>query len=68
MTPSMEITVRDLVMIAEKCVVDTEEACSMMECSRQYINELVKSGRLRVINKKKKVRLYMRNDIEKMTW
>ncbi len=44
-------------------IITTAEATSMLNCSRQYLDELVSKGRITPIKTINRVRLYWRNDI-----
>ena len=45
-------------------VVDTSQAVKIAGFSRQYINKLVKSGKLEPIKQFEKTTLFLRSDIE----
>ena len=46
----------------------TQEAAVLLGCSRQYINELVKSGKLRPIKSSEKSTLFWKSDLLKRLW
>lgn len=52
--------------IAEKYIVSTTEVISILGCSRQYIHQLTKSGKLIPIKTSGKENLYYRPDIESL--
>ncbi|PHV71985.1 DNA-binding protein [Sporanaerobium hydrogeniformans] len=44
-------------------IITTAEATCLLNCSRQYLDELVSKGRITPIKTINRVRLYWRNDI-----
>ncbi|WP_069997141.1 helix-turn-helix transcriptional regulator [Cellulosilyticum sp. I15G10I2] len=44
-------------------IITTAEATSILNCSRQYLDELVSKGKITPIKTINRVRLYWKNDI-----
>lgn len=44
-------------------IITTAEATELLECSRQYLDELVSKGKITPIKTINRVRLYWKNDI-----
>ncbi|ADZ83165.1 helix-turn-helix domain-containing protein [Cellulosilyticum sp. ST5] len=44
-------------------IITTAEATTMLNCSRQYLDELVSKGKITPIKTINRVRLYWKNDI-----
>lgn len=44
-------------------IITTAEATNLLDCSRQYLDELVSKGKITPIKTINRVRLYWRNDI-----
>ena len=44
-------------------IITTAEATAMLNCSRQYLDELVSKGKITPIKTINRVRLYWKNDI-----
>ncbi len=65
---SLPLTGRDLRLLIQGEVLDTAGVCSMLQCSRQYVDRLVREGTLRILNEKGKTRMYDRSDVERLTW
>ncbi len=45
-------------------VIDASEAAETLNCSRQYVSELVKSGRLHPIKATGKSTLFLRSEVQ----
>lgn len=56
-------TMEDLQMIAANSFVNAAEASEILNCSRQYISELVKKGKLHPLKKSEKNTLFLINEI-----
>lgn len=56
----------NLLRFTNKRLVDTTEACALLNVSRQYINQLVKQGRLRPVLSGEKGRVFLRAELEEM--
>ena len=52
----------------ENNLIDTTEACDLLNCSRQYINELVKTGKLKPVRATDKNTLFLKKDILERNW
>ncbi|MBQ7581984.1 MAG: DUF2442 domain-containing protein [Lachnospiraceae bacterium] len=56
----------DLLCFAGKRLVDTAQACALLNVSRQYMNQLVRQGRLHPVLSGEKGRVFLRAEIEKL--
>jgi len=45
-------------------ILSTSEVASMLNCSRQYIDKLVKQGKLKPVKSLTKANLFLKSDIE----
>jgi len=48
-------------------IINTNEAAEMLGCTRQYIDKLVKQGKLRTIKIYPTNKLFMKSDVEART-
>ena len=44
-------------------IVSASEACQLLDCSRQNIDDLMKRGKLHPIRKDTKYKLFLRNEV-----
>ena len=58
----------ELILFAQQNVVNAAEAGEMLNCSRQYINELVKTKKLTPIKSSGKNTMFLKSDILKKLW
>ena len=56
----------ELFEVIEQSIADTSEVCEILGCTRQYVNELVSSGKLKPIKSNEKSTLFYINDILKI--
>lgn len=54
----------DLVSFICNEIITTAEATGLLNCSRQYLDELVSKGKITPIKTINRVRLYWKNDID----
>lgn len=59
-----DIRYEDMAAFAEKRLVDTTGACKLLNCSRQYINQLVREKRLTPVRAASNNNLFLKSDIE----
>ncbi len=62
------LTLEDLRQFAVAQVIDAAEAAEILNCSRQYVSELVKTGKLHPIKASEKSTLFLRSEVEKRNW
>lgn len=65
---SIPLSINDFKSFVLNRIVDSEEAASILRCSRQNIDDLTKKNRLHPIKTSNKYRLYLKNEIEKRRW
>lgn len=65
---SISLTRRDFITFMTDNVLDTTDACDVLECSRQNISYLINQDKLTPIKKDIKGNLYLRGDVEKNRW
>ena len=56
-------TIEQLKAFIASEVVETSEAASMLGCSRQYVDQLIREGKLQPVTILKKNKLFMRSDV-----
>ncbi len=62
------LVMADFTGFMEQRVVNSAEAAELLNCSRQYINELTKQGKLHPIRSSEKNTLYLKSELLKRTW
>ncbi|MDO5449221.1 MAG: DUF2442 domain-containing protein [Clostridia bacterium] len=62
------LTVEDFRMLAAERIINAAEAAGILGCSRQYVNELVKSEKLHPIKATEKNTLFMKNEVMQRKW
>ena len=62
------LTLEDLRQFAVTQVIDAAEAAEILNCSRQYVSELVKTGKLHPIKASEKSTLFLRSEVQKRNW
>ena len=60
---SVPLTLDDFIGFVRHRVVNASEACRLLDCSRQNIDDLMKRDRLHPIRKDSKYKLFLRNEI-----
>ncbi len=68
MGTSVPLTLEDFRSFVTERIVNAQEAAELLGCSRQYINELVKGGKLRPIKASEKSALFWKSDLLKRLW
>ena len=63
---AMPFSFSDLSNYIENRLVDTSEACLILGCSRQYINQLVKDVKLTPVRSEGNNRLFLRSDVNEV--
>ena len=62
------LTAGDFRAFASERVINTAEAAEILSCSRQYINELVKTDKLHPIKATEKNTLFLKSEVLKRNW
>lgn len=62
------LTAEDFRAFASERVITAAEAADLLNCSRQYINELVKADKLHPIKSSEKNTLFMKSEVLKRLW
>ncbi len=68
MGKKVPLTLEELRQFAVTQVIDASEAAEILNCSRQYVSELVKSGKLHPIKASEKSTLFLRSEVQKRNW
>ena len=58
----------DLKKFFETGILSTGEVCRKLNCSRQYVNILIKKNKLKIYKKFDNSNLFLRSDISKLLW
>lgn len=58
----------DFRAFASERIINAAEAAEILNCSRQYINELVKTGKLHPIKSSEKNTLFLKSEVLKRNW
>ncbi|MGL4363092.1 MAG: DNA-binding protein [Cellulosilyticaceae bacterium] len=56
----------NLITFIQKEIITTAEATNLLNCSRQYLDELVSRGKITPVKTINRVRLYWRDDISSL--
>ncbi|MBQ9328550.1 MAG: helix-turn-helix domain-containing protein [Solobacterium sp.] len=59
---------QDLKQYYEQSVLTTHDVCTILQCSRQYVNTLVKTNRLPVLKKQDNIQLFLHSDVRRLLW
>ena len=62
------LSAEDFRSFAAERVINAAEAAEILNCSRQYINELVKKGKLHPIKASEKSTLFLKSEVLKRNW
>ena len=62
------LTAEDFKAFASERVINAAEAAEILNCSRQYINELVKTDKLHPIKATEKNTLFLKSEVLKRNW
>ena len=68
MGQKLPLTAADFQSFASERVINAAEAAEVLDCSRQYINELVKKGKLHPIKATEKSTLFLKSEVQKRNW
>ena len=63
---NLPLRLKDFLRFINRNIVDTTEACEMLQCSRQNLSYLVKEDKIKPTIYGTKENLYLRGDIEKL--
>ena len=58
----------DFERFAAHCLVNTSGAAQILNCSRQYVNDLISEGRLRVVRRDSRNKLFLKSEVMKCRW
>ena len=58
----------DFRAFASERIINTSEAAEILNCSRQYINELVKASKLQPLKSSEKNTLFLKSEVLKRNW
>lgn len=58
----------DFLTFVTERVVNTQEAAEILNCSRQYINELVQNGKLHPVKATEKNTLFLKSELLRRSW
>lgn len=64
MSVEIPLTADELQQVVEHYILDTADVCKELQCSRQYVNQLVQKSELTVLKQSGNNRLFARGDIE----
>lgn len=62
------MTMDDFRTFASERIINAAEAAEILNCSRQYINELVKTDKLYPIKASEKNTLFLKSEVLKRNW
>ena len=62
------LSLADFRRYAAEQVINAAEAAEILNCSRQYVNELVKAEKLHPIKATEKSTLFLRSEVQKRNW
>ena len=62
------LSMEDFIAFARERVVNTQEAAELLDCSRQYISELVRNGKLHPVKASEKNTLFLKSEILMRKW
>ena len=57
------LALKDFIGFVQRRVVSSSEACRILDCSRQNIDDLIKRGKLHPIRQDARNKLFLRNEI-----
>lgn len=58
----------DFRAFASERIINASEAAELLNCSRQYVNELVKTGKLHPIKASEKTTLFLKSEVLRRNW
>ncbi|MBO4830961.1 MAG: DUF2442 domain-containing protein [Oscillospiraceae bacterium] len=62
------LTADDFRAFASERIINAAEAAEILNCSRQYINELVKSGKLHPVKSSEKNTMFLKSEVLRRNW
>ena len=62
------LAMEDFCAFAQERIVNTQEAAELLDCSRQYIAELVKNGKLHPLKSSEKNTMLLKSEILMRKW
>ena len=62
------LTADDFRTFASERIINSAEAAEILNCSRQYINELVKTGKLNPVKVSEKNTLFLKSEVLRRNW
>ena len=62
------LTAGDFITFASRRIINASEAADLLNCSRQYVNELVKTGKLHPIKVSEKNTLFLKSEVLRRSW
>ena len=62
------MTMDDFRAFASERIINAAEAAEILHCSRQYINELVKTDKLHPIKTSEKNTLFLKSEVLRRNW
>ena len=62
------MTMDDFRAFASERIINAAEAAEILNCSRQYINELVKTDKLHPIKMSEKNTLFLKSEVLRRSW
>lgn len=65
---NIPISIEYFKQFAKKNLVNTAEACEILECSRQNIDSLVKREKIEIVHASSKNKMFFKADIHKKLW
>ncbi|MBQ4098947.1 MAG: DUF2442 domain-containing protein [Clostridia bacterium] len=68
MGKDVSITSDNLNKFVAENVLTTYEVMNLLNCSRQYVNELVKNQKLHPIKSYERITLFLKSEVEKLNW
>ena len=68
MGKKIPLSAEDFRAFASERVITAAEAADLLNCSRQYINELVKADKLHPIKSSEKNTLFLKSEVLKRLW
>ncbi|MBR0364095.1 MAG: helix-turn-helix domain-containing protein [Clostridia bacterium] len=64
----MPLSADDFASFVARRVITTAEACELLGCSRQNINDLVRRGKLHPVKAGGRTKLFLRSEVEQRRW
>ena len=58
----------DLLKLSDRVLIDTNEVCALLDCSRQQVDYLIHQGRLHPVRSSGRMRLYDRSEVQRLGW